>query len=46
MRDRLSARAKTDMTPQAPLTGGRTAGIPGDPASRSYYPDRGPVIFR
>ena len=28
------------------LTGGRTAGIPGDPASRSYYPDRGPVIFR
>jgi len=46
MTDRLSARAKTDITPQAPLTGGRAAQLPGGPASRPYYPDRGPVMFR
>jgi len=46
MTGRLPARAKTDMTPLAPLTGGRTAQLPGDPASRSYYPNRGPAMFR
>jgi hypothetical protein len=44
--DRMSTRAKTDMTPQVPLMGERTARIPGDPASRSYYPNKGLAIFR
>lgn len=46
MTDMLSARAKTDMTPQVPLMGERTARIPGDPASRSYYPNKGMALFR
>jgi hypothetical protein len=46
MTGRMSTRAKTDMTPQVSLTSERTARIPGDPASRSYYPNKGLAIFR
>lgn len=46
MTGRFSTRAKTDMTPQVPLTGERAARIPGDPASRSYYPNKGLSLFR
>ncbi len=46
MTGRISTRAKSDMTPQVSLTGERTARIPGDPASRSYYPNKGLVLFR
>jgi hypothetical protein len=46
MTGRLSARTKTDMTPQVSLMGERAARIPGDPASRSYYQDKGLAICR
>ncbi len=45
MTGRMTMRAKTDMTP-ASLIGERAARIPGDPASRSYYKEKGPAIFR
>ena len=43
---KAAMRAKSDMNPQGPLSGERTARIPGDPSSRSYYKDKGPSIFR
>jgi len=46
MTGRVAMRAKTDMNPQGTLSGERTARIPGDPSSRSYYKDKGPAIFR
>ncbi len=46
MTAKTTMRAKTDMNPQGPLSGERTARIPGDPSSRSYYKDKGPAIFR
>jgi hypothetical protein len=46
MNGRLAMRAKTDMNPQGLLGGERSVRIPGDPASRSYYKDKGPAIFR
>jgi len=42
----VAMRAKTDMNPQGLLGSERTARIPGDPSSRSYYKDKGPAIFR
>lgn len=46
MTGRLAMRAKTEMNPQGTLMGERAARIPGDLASRSYYKDKGPAIFR
>ena len=46
MTGRVAMRAKTDMNPQGIPGGERTARIPGDPSSRSYYKDKGPAIFR
>jgi hypothetical protein len=45
MTGRIMMRAKTDMTPSS-LIGERAVRIPGDPASRSYYKDKGPAVFR
>jgi hypothetical protein len=45
MTGRPMMKARTDTTP-ASLIGERAARIPGDPASRSYYKDKGPAIFR
>jgi hypothetical protein len=45
MTGRIMMRAKTDMTPPSQI-GERAVRIPGDPASRSYYKDKGPAIFR
>ena len=45
MTERTMMRARTDMNPSS-LIGERTVRIPGDPASRSYYKDKGPAIFR
>jgi hypothetical protein len=44
MTGRIMMRAKTDMTPSQ--IGERAVRIPGDPASRSYYKDKGLAIFR
>ncbi len=46
MTGRVAMRAKTDMNPQGMPGADRTARIPGDPSSRSYYKDKGPAIFR
>ena len=46
MTGRVAMRAKTDMNPQGIPGADRTARIPGDPSSRSYYKDKGPAIFR
>jgi hypothetical protein len=46
MTGRLAMRTKTDLNTQGPLIGERAARIPGDPASRPYYKDKGPAIFR
>jgi len=45
MTGRIMMRARTDMTPTS-LIGERAVRIPGDPASRSHYKDKGPAIFR
>jgi hypothetical protein len=42
----VAMRAKTDMNPQSLLGSERTARIPGDPSSRSYYKDKDLAIFR
>ena len=46
MTGRVMMRTRTDMPPRSSLIGERAARIPGDPASRSYYEDKGPAIFR
>ncbi len=46
MTGRITMRAATQRPLQSLLTGERIARIPGDPASRSYYPDKGPALFR
>jgi hypothetical protein len=45
MMGRIMMRARTDRNPSS-LIGERAARIPGDPASRSYYENKGPAIFR
>lgn len=46
MTDRMTMRARTNMTSAVTLIGAEAFRIKDGPASRPYYKDKGPAIFR